>query len=84
MLEPYGRAYLLDLACEHAALDAQHAGDVDVLLAHLIHPLGETVHRGLAQHQQELNDVVHALDDVVCGKGVMVGLYVCTHALHGF
>lgn len=62
--------HLLDLAGEHAPLDAQHGGDVDVLPAHVVHPLGEAVHGGLAQHQRELDDVEHALDDVVCGEGV--------------
>ena len=39
-----------------------------MLAAHLVHPLGEAVHGGLAQHQRELDDVEHALDDVVCGE----------------
>ena len=74
-------AYLLDLACEHAALDAQHGRDVDVLPAHLVHPLGEAVHGRLAQHQRELDDVEHALDDVVCwerGHGIPLVMISCT------
>lgn len=57
--------YLLDLSGEHAALDPQHGGDVDVLPTHAVHPLGETVHRGLKKLPGELYDVENSLDDVV-------------------
>ena len=57
--------YLLDLSCQHAALDAQHRGDVDVLSAHVVHPPGEAVHRRLAEDPRELQDVEHAFEDVV-------------------
>lgn len=58
--------YLFDLSGQHAALYAQHGGDVHVFSAHVVHPLCKAVHRGLEQHPRELDDVQHALDDVVC------------------
>lgn len=57
--------HLFDLSRQHAALQTQHGGDVDVLSAHVIHPLGEAVHCGLGQHPGELDDVEHSFDDVV-------------------
>lgn len=57
--------YLFDLASQHAALQAQHSGDVDVLPAHLVHPLSEAVDGRLAEHPGELYDVEHSLDDVI-------------------
>lgn len=62
-------AYLLDLPRQHAALDTQHGGDIDVLPAHVVHPVGEALHRGLEEHPGELYDVEHSLDDVVCRTG---------------
>lgn len=60
-----GLPNLFDLSGQHAALYAQHGGDVDVLPAHVVHPLGEAVHRGLEKLPGELYDVEHSLDDVV-------------------
>lgn len=58
--------YLFNLPRQHAALNAQHRGDVDVLPAHVVHPLGEALHRGLEEHPGELDDVKNSFDDVVC------------------
>lgn len=57
--------HLFDLSRQHAALYTQHGGDVDVLSADVIHPLGEAVHRRLEEHPGELYDVEHPFDDVV-------------------
>lgn len=57
--------HLFDLSRQHAALDTQHSGDVDVLSAHVIHPFGEALHRRLEEHPGELYDVEHSFDDVV-------------------
>lgn len=62
-------AYLLDLPRQHTALNTQHSGDVDVLPAHVVHPVSEALHCGLEEHPGELNDVEHTLDDVVCRTG---------------
>lgn len=56
---------LFDLSGEHAALYAQHSGDVDVLSAHVVHPLGEAVHGGLKKLPGELDNVEHALENIV-------------------
>lgn len=64
-----GLPNLFDLSGQHAALYAQHGGDVDVLPAHVVHPLGEAVHRGLEKLPGELYDVEHSLDNVVWGGG---------------
>ena len=32
---------------------------------HVVHPLGEALHRGLEQHPGELDDVEHSLQNVV-------------------
>lgn len=60
--------YLFDLPGEHAALYTQHSGDVNVLSAHVIHPLGEALHSRLEEHPGELYDVEHPLDDVICER----------------
>lgn len=57
--------YLFDLSGKHAALYAQHSGDVDVLPAYVIHPLGEAVDCGLEELPRELYNVENSLDDVV-------------------
>jgi len=61
--------YLFDLPRQHAAFDTQHCGDVDVLPAHVIHPVGEALYCRLEEHPGELDDVEHSLDDVVCRGG---------------
>lgn len=58
-------SYLFDLSGEHAALYTQHSGDVDVLSAHVVHPLREAVHCRLEKLPGELYDVEYSLDDVV-------------------
>ncbi len=57
--------YLLDLMSEHAALDAQDGGDIDVLLADGVEPGGETVQQGQEKHPGELQHVKHSLQDVI-------------------
>ena len=57
--------YLLDLSGQHAALDSQHGGDVDILPTYAVHPLGEAVHCGLKKFPGELYYVEDSLDDVV-------------------
>lgn len=56
---------LFDLPGQHAAFYAQHSGDVDVLSAHVVHPLGEAVHGGLKKLPGELYNVEHSLDNIV-------------------
>lgn len=62
--------YLFDLSGKHAALYTQYRGDVDVLPAHVVHPLGEAVDCGLEELPGELYDVEYSLDDVVWGEGI--------------
>lgn len=53
---------------EHAALDAQDGGDVDVLLADGVEPGGETVQQGQEKHPGELDDVKHSFQDVIWSR----------------
>lgn len=63
-----GVSNLFDLSGQHAALYTQHSGDVDVLPAHVVHPLGEAVHCGLKKLPGELYDVEHSLNNIVWGE----------------
>lgn len=58
-------SHLFDLSGQHAALDTQHGGDVDVLPAHVVHPFSEAFHRRLEEHPGELDDVEDSLYDVI-------------------
>lgn len=60
-----GVSNLFDLSGQHAAFYAQHSGDVDVLPAHVVHPLGEAVHCGFKKLPSELYNVEHSLDNIV-------------------
>lgn len=61
-------AYLLDLSGQHAPLDPQDGGDVDVLPRDRVEPGGEAVHCGQEQHPGELQDVEDPLDDIIWRK----------------
>lgn len=60
-----GVSNLFDLSGQHAALYTQHSGDVNVLPAHVVHPIGEAVHCGLKKLPGELYDVEHPLNNIV-------------------
>lgn len=53
---------------EHAALDAQDGGDVDVLLADGVEPGGEAVQQRQEEHPGELDDVEDSLQDVIWSR----------------
>ena len=59
------QGYLLDLSGQHAALDPQDSGDVDVLSGDGVEPRCETVHGCQKQDPGELQNIKDPLDDVV-------------------
>lgn len=73
--------YLFDLSSQHAALDSEHCGDVNVLSTHGVHPHSQAVDGGKKEHPRELDDVEDTLDDVVCQKreNMLIHLHTFTH-----
>jgi len=59
------QGYLLDLSGQHAALDPQDSGDVEVLPGDGVEPRCETVHGCQKQDPGELQNIKDPLDDVV-------------------
>lgn len=53
MVGPVGPSYLLSLLCEHAVLDAEDGGDVDVLLTQTAEPGGQGVQQSRQQNPAE-------------------------------
>ena len=59
------QGYLLDLSGEHAALNPQDGGDVDVLPGDGVEPRCETVHGCQKQDPGELPNIKDPVDEVV-------------------
>lgn len=59
------RHYLLNLPGEHAALDPEHGGDIDVFSGDGVKPSCETVQRCQEKDPSKLQDIKYPLDDVI-------------------